>query len=74
MPDKKIGEMGPLLLWNDLHQVELYLHRIIVLCQTDSLAHSLNMRVDHNAGNAEGIPQDDIGCLPANSGEGHQLR
>ena len=48
MPDEKIGDMGPLLLGNDLHQVELNLHRVLVLSQTDSLAHSLNMRIDHH--------------------------
>src|SRR4030042_3013843 len=74
MPDEKIRKMGPLLLWNDLHEVELNLHRVIVLCQPDPLAHPLDMGVNHNTGNTEGIPQDDIGRLPADSAGRHQFR
>jgi len=37
MPDQEIREMGPLLLWNDLHQVEFDLNRVILSGQSDPL-------------------------------------
>ena len=48
--------MGPLFLRNDLHQIELNLDGVIVLCQTNSPAHSVHMSIDRDAGNSEGIP------------------
>ncbi len=65
--------MGPFLLRNDLHQVEFNLHRVLVLCQPDPLAHSLDMGIHDDPRDSKGIAQDDIGRLPSNSGEGHQL-
>jgi len=32
MPDEKVRKMGPFPHRNDLHQVELYLHRVLVAC------------------------------------------
>jgi hypothetical protein len=47
--------MGPLFLWDDLHQVKLNLGRIVILGQTDPLAHSMDMGVYHNPRNSEGV-------------------
>ena len=65
--------MGPLPLRNDLDQVEFNLHRVLLFCQTDPLTHSLDMGIDSDSRDPKCIPQDDIGCLSANSGESHQL-
>src|SRR4030042_3926305 len=65
--------MGPLLLWNDLHQVEFDLDRIAVLRQTDPLADPLDMGIHRDSRNPKGIAQDDIGCLPSHTREGHQF-
>ena len=73
MPDEKARKMGPLPLRNDLDQVEFNLHRVLIFCQTDPLAQSLDMGIDNDSRDSKGIPQDDIGRLSANSGEGHQL-
>src|SRR4030067_1672951 len=55
--------MGPLLLWHDLHQVELNLDWIGVLRQTNPLAYPLDMGIYNDPGYSKSIPQDDIGCL-----------
>ena len=63
--------MGPFFLWNNLHEVELNLDWVILFRQSDPLAHSMDMGIDHDPGYVKGIPQDDIGCLPSYPGEDH---
>ena len=65
--------MGPLLLGDDLHQIELNLDGIIILRQPNPSAHPVNMRVHGNARHPEGISQNDVRCLPPHAGEGHQF-
>src|SRR4030067_1298427 len=65
--------MRPLLLGDDLHQIEFNLCRIIVIRQTNSLTHPVNMSIDRNAGTSKGISQNDIRCLPAHSWKGDQF-
>ena len=55
MPDEEIGKMSPLFFWDNFHQIELNLDWIIIFCQTDSLAHPVNMGIDYNTRYSKGI-------------------
>ncbi len=65
--------MGPLFLRNDFHQIELNLDGVIILRQTNSLAHPAHVSIDRDAGDSEGIPQNDIRRFSSHPGKGHQI-
>ena len=48
--------MSPLVLWDNVHQVELNLDGIVVLGETDSLTDPVDVGIDDNSRYVKGIP------------------
>ena len=57
--------MGPLFPWNDLHQIELNLDRIVILCQADPLTYSVDVCIDNNWRLAPSLNENTLSMLRA---------
>ena len=70
MMDQPVGELDPIRLWNDLHEILLHLLGRLGAGQTQSVGQPENVRVHNNAGgNPIGGTQNDVGRFAGHSGQ-----
>jgi hypothetical protein len=67
MGDQLMGKFYPALLGHQVHQVELNFYRVLLAREPQALGDPAYMGVHHQARDAEGVAQDDVGRLAADT-------
>ena len=62
-----------MVLWQHLHQIILYLLRLLLFCKAQLPGNTLYMGIHHNTGFIVYIPTYNIGCLTSHAGKGGKL-
>src|SRR5512139_381947 len=73
VPNELVGKSGPPRPLNELHEIKLDLHRVLVTSEPKALGNSAHVSVNNNTGSVEGGSKNDVGGLSADSGKGDQL-
>jgi hypothetical protein len=71
MPDEPVTPVCPMLGRDQLHQVELDLHRVLVFCQAKPLRETNYVRVHYDAFVfMKGVAQHHVRSFTPNAGQG----
>ena len=73
MRNHLMGKFHPALLGHQGHQVELNLYRVLLAREPQALGDPAYVGVHHEARDAEGVAQDDVGRLAADPRQFYQL-
>ena len=68
-----MGKFYPALLGHQGHQVELNLYRVLLAREPQALGDPADVGVHHDARDAEGVAQDDVGRLAADPRQFYQV-
>src|SRR5207253_3181745 len=68
VPDQQVREATPVLTRDELHQVALDLHRVLVLGQSKPLGEPAYVRVDDDALGVSELRRDDVRRFPGHAG------
>src|SRR5438874_10777143 len=69
MPDQEVREQSPLAPRDDLRQIALDLHGILLAGETEPLREPADMRVDHDPLRVAELRGDDVRRLPRHARE-----
>jgi CRP/FNR family cyclic AMP-dependent transcriptional regulator len=73
VPDDQLRHSDPVLGREKGHEVPLDLHRIGLLGPLESLGQPQDMGIDGDAGHSEGLAEDHVGGLAADTGQAHEV-
>ena len=73
MPNHPVRKINPVFFCNYFVQFKFNLNGIDVLRQTETAGNPLHVRIDHDPRNSEGIPQNNVGGLSADSRKYHEI-
>ena len=68
-----VAEHRPIRLGEQFSDGELHFHRVGLLCPAEPADKTPEVRVDRDAGDAEGVAEDHVGGLATHSGQFHQV-
>ena len=71
--DHTMAENRPFLFRNQLHQIAFDLHRVGFNRQSHAPAETADVRINGNAGHAEGVAQNDVRGLKTDAGQRRQF-
>jgi hypothetical protein len=73
VPNELVGKSGPPRPRDELHEIKLDLHRVLMTSEPKTLGNAAHVSVNNNTGSVEGGSKNDVGGLSSDSGKGDQL-